>query len=183
MEQPKKRSKQIQKGIKINSASTGISFVFTSGWPSWSLELDSLGHRTIFTHIEDGSMSAQGILEAEAVVGKNQMLQEKEMLQQIDQCAEQQDKNFRVFVQGSFDYIERIREALPKKADDRICVAGIDQIKRFQRSQCNKFSLGHSEVGGVVNENWKFGHLVDLTNLSELLFRSPVHSGLSVRLH
>jgi len=93
-------------------------------------------------HVEDESMGTKGILEAGAVLGTDHMLREKEMLQQIDQCVEQQDKQFRIFVQGLFEFIEHIREALPKGADDRIsCVACTDQIKRFQRSQWNKCSL------------------------------------------
>jgi len=164
MEQPRKRSKQTQTGIKINSESTGINFVFAFGWPSWSLALDSLGHRTVFTHVEDESMCTQGVLEVEVVLGIDHILREKEMLQRIDQCVEQPGKQFRIFVQGLFEFIERIREAFPKGTDDRICVACTDQIKRFQRNQWNKFSLGHAEVGGVVGAEWKFGRLVDLTN-------------------
>jgi len=49
-----------------------------------------------------------------------------------------------------------------------------DQVKSFQRSHWNKFSLGRAEVGGVISAKWKFGRLVDLTNSPELLFAAPV---------
>ena len=178
MEQPRKRSKQTQTGIKINSESTGINFVFAFGWPSWSLALDSLGHRTVFTHVEKDSMRPQGVLEAMAVLGSDYVLQEKEMLRRIERCAEQPDKLFRVFVQGPFDFIERIREALPKGTEGRICVACTDQVKSFQRSHWNKFSLGHAQVGGVIGAKWKFGRLVDLTDLPKLLFSAPVQASV-----
>jgi len=178
MEQPRKRSKQTQTGIKINSESTGINFVFAFGWPSWSLALDSLGHRTVFTHVEEESMRPQGVSEVNAVLGIDHILREKEMLRRIDRCVEQPGKQFRIFVQGPFDFIEHIREALPKGTDDRICVACTNQVKSFQRSHWNKFSLGHAEVGGVVSAKWKFGRLVDLTNLPELLISTPVQASV-----
>jgi len=178
MEQPRKRSKQTQTGIKINSASTGINFVFAFGWPSRSLALDSQEHRAVFTHVEDKSMCTQGLLEVEAVLGTDHILRKKEMLRRIGRCVEQPGKQFRIFVQGPFEFIERIREALPKGTDDKLCVACTDQIKRFQRSQWRNFSLGHAEVGGVINAKWKFGRLVDLTNLPELLFRTPVQASV-----
>jgi len=84
MDQPRKRSKQTQTGIKINSESTGVNFVFTFCWPSWSLSLDSLGHHTVFTHVEGESMCPQGVSEVNAVLGIDHILREKEMLRRID---------------------------------------------------------------------------------------------------
>jgi len=123
-------------------------------------------------------MCPQGVLEVEAVLGIDRILREKEMLRRIDQCVEQPGKQFKIFIQGPFDFIERIREALPKGTDDRICVACTDQVKSFQQSHWNKFSLGHAEVGGIVSANWKSGRLVDLTNLPELLFSTPVQASV-----
>ena len=66
MDQPKKKQKQTQSGVKINSVFTGLAFVFSSGWPSWSLALDSLGCRSIYSYVQD--LSPAGLLEAEAVI-------------------------------------------------------------------------------------------------------------------
>jgi len=100
------------------------------------------------------------------------------MLRRIDLCVEQPGKQFRIFVQGPFDFIERIREALSKGTDGRICVACTDQVKSSQWSHWNKISLGHAEVGGVISAKWKYGRLVDLTNLPELLSTTPVQASV-----
>ena len=53
MDQPKKKQKQTHSGVQINSVFTGITFVCSSGWPSWSLALDSLDCRIIYSYVQE----------------------------------------------------------------------------------------------------------------------------------
>lgn len=86
MVQPKKKLKQTHSGVKINSVFTGLTFVFSSGWPSWSLALDSLGCRRIYSCVQD--VSTAGLREAKAVIGTEGWSSEKEMLAMLHRSQE-----------------------------------------------------------------------------------------------
>ena len=183
MDQPKKKQKQTQSGVKINSVFTGLTFVFSSGWPSWSLALDSLGCRSIYSYVQD--LSPAGLLEAKAVIGTRGWSSEKEMLAMLQRQQGSQVLATSVFIQGPFSFIERIRMLLPLRLRARVCAACTPQnisgntCNAFGRAKSwNTFSLGHADVGGVINAKWKFGMLSELRNLAEVLIPSSVRASV-----
>ena len=181
MVQPKKKLKQTHSGVKINSVYTGLTFVFSSGWPSWSLALDSLGCRRIYSCVQD--VSTAGLREAKAVVGTEGWSSEKGMLAMLHRFQESQVPSLSVFIQGPFAFIERIRLRLPLAVRSRVCAACTPRKtvgnSTFGRAgPWNTFSLGHADVGGVIDAKWKFGMLNELHNVSEVLKSSAVKASV-----
>ena len=78
--------------------------MFSSGWPSWSLALDSLGCRSIYSYVQD--LSPAGLLEAKAVIGTRGWSSEKEMLAMLQRQQGSQVLATSVFIQGPFSLKE-----------------------------------------------------------------------------
>jgi len=107
-------------------------------------------------------MCTQGLLEVEAVLGANHFLREKEMLRRIELCVEQPGNQFNIFIQGPFDFIEHILEALPKGTDDRICVACTVHIAGTRMSEEGSDGLSQGCLSEGVMHGVKMSEFIPL---------------------
>lgn len=116
--------------------------------------------------------------EASLAMGSHSVVNRVELMRLLKETSELGEES-RSFIQGPFDFIEddieEIREELPKKFEERICVVCTDKGSGMRRSPVvwESFSLSHADVGGVLGM-WKLGVLGKGRRMEEVLKKSQV---------